>query len=338
MHGVSLRLQGRWDDALQVLDLTGEVAPPIYAALFGGTRSQILVARGDPDGLTLARSLRPFWREEGLVATTAGSAEMEAAELAGDQATAYDTYRVVVDTLVGIWHPLFQARVRLAATTLAAFASGASRRSAIERAADAPLVAGLVDDAHAVLERRSEKSGTSWGPESRAWEARIDAELLRWRWAADIAPPSPERLVEVWREAEARFETYAAPYELAGVRAALAEVLAATGDADGARSAKDAATETAQQLGAVPLLRLLGRTTSAPVASRDVRQALTRRESEILALVAQGRTNGEIGRQLFISTKTVSVHVSNILGKLGASGRTEAAAIARRDGLLGENV
>jgi DNA-binding NarL/FixJ family response regulator len=62
--------------------------------------------------------------------------------------------------------------------------------------------------------------------------------------------------------------------------------------------------------------------------------ALTARETEILALVAQGRSNGEIARQLFISAKTVSVHVSNILAKLGASGRTEAAAIARRDGLL----
>ena len=61
---------------------------------------------------------------------------------------------------------------------------------------------------------------------------------------------------------------------------------------------------------------------------------LTAREREILALVADGRSNGEIGKQLFISTKTVSVHVSNILGKLGAAGRTEAAAIARRDGLL----
>jgi DNA-binding NarL/FixJ family response regulator len=51
-------------------------------------------------------------------------------------------------------------------------------------------------------------------------------------------------------------------------------------------------------------------------------------------LVAQGRSNAEIGRQLFISTKTVSVHVSNILAKLGASGRTEAASLARGLGLL----
>ena len=62
--------------------------------------------------------------------------------------------------------------------------------------------------------------------------------------------------------------------------------------------------------------------------------ALTPREHEILTLVAQGRSNGEIARQLYISAKTVSVHVSNILAKLGASGRTEAAALARRRGLL----
>ena len=61
---------------------------------------------------------------------------------------------------------------------------------------------------------------------------------------------------------------------------------------------------------------------------------LTPRESEILALVAEGRSNGEIGKQLFISTKTVSVHVSNILAKLDAASRTEAAAVARRRGLI----
>ena len=61
---------------------------------------------------------------------------------------------------------------------------------------------------------------------------------------------------------------------------------------------------------------------------------LTRREREVLEQFSAGRSNGEIAARLFISTKTVSVHVSNILAKLGASGRTEAAAIARRRGLL----
>jgi DNA-binding NarL/FixJ family response regulator len=78
-------------------------------------------------------------------------------------------------------------------------------------------------------------------------------------------------------------------------------------------------------------LRALG---STPARAAEPAAELTPREAEILALVAQGRSNGEIGRQLFISTKTVSVHVSNILAKLGAAGRTEAAAIAHRRGLL----
>ena len=54
----------------------------------------------------------------------------------------------------------------------------------------------------------------------------------------------------------------------------------------------------------------------------------------MLALVAEGRSNGEIGRALFISTKTASVHVSNILAKLGVASRGEAVAVARSAGLL----
>lgn len=61
---------------------------------------------------------------------------------------------------------------------------------------------------------------------------------------------------------------------------------------------------------------------------------LTRRELEVLELVAEGHSNGEIGRRLFISTKTVSVHVSHVLAKLGAASRTQAVAIARRLGIL----
>lgn len=73
-----------------------------------------------------------------------------------------------------------------------------------------------------------------------------------------------------------------------------------------------------------------GGATTGPLAG------LTAREREVLRLVAVGRSNGEIGAELFISTKTASVHVSNILAKLGVGGRGEAAAIAHRDGLLDE--
>jgi DNA-binding CsgD family transcriptional regulator len=60
---------------------------------------------------------------------------------------------------------------------------------------------------------------------------------------------------------------------------------------------------------------------------------LSKRELEVLALIAQGRTNREIGDRLFISQKTVGVHVGNILAKLGVSGRVEAAAVSIRLGL-----
>src|SRR6266540_5329929 len=60
---------------------------------------------------------------------------------------------------------------------------------------------------------------------------------------------------------------------------------------------------------------------------------LTERELQVLQLVAEGRSNREIASTLFISPKTASVHVSNILAKLGAASRTEAAAIAHREGL-----
>jgi DNA-binding NarL/FixJ family response regulator len=60
---------------------------------------------------------------------------------------------------------------------------------------------------------------------------------------------------------------------------------------------------------------------------------LTVRELEVLQLVAAGRSNREIAAELFISAKTASVHVSNILGKLGVASRGEAAATAYREGL-----
>ena len=65
--------------------------------------------------------------------------------------------------------------------------------------------------------------------------------------------------------------------------------------------------------------------------------ALTPREREVLDMVAEGKTNREIGDALFISESTAGVHVSNILGKLGASNRVEAAAVAVRAGVGAED-
>jgi DNA-binding NarL/FixJ family response regulator len=67
------------------------------------------------------------------------------------------------------------------------------------------------------------------------------------------------------------------------------------------------------------------------------RHGLTPREQEVLQHLVEGRTNRQIARALFITEKTASVHVSNIMGKLGAANRSEAAAIARRLRLLEPN-
>jgi DNA-binding CsgD family transcriptional regulator/tetratricopeptide (TPR) repeat protein len=88
-------------------------------------------------------------------------------------------------------------------------------------------------------------------------------------------------------------------------------------------------TEATAVGGASPLVQgLVGSAT----ATRDT-FGLSPREREVLSLIALGRTNREIGDRLFISQKTVGVHVGNILAKLGVSGRVEAAAVAIRLGL-----
>lgn len=167
------------------------------------------------------------------------------------------------------------------------------------------------------------------------WVARRAAEHLRWRWLAQLDPPSADELVSAWRHAEETAVEFGSVPELAQTRVRLAGVLRATGDAAGARAAADLAREAAHAMNAEPLLAELLAQGSAPApATGSSAAVLTPREAEILALVAEGRSNGEIGEQLFISTKTVSAHVCNILAKLDAASRTEAAAVARRRGLL----
>ncbi len=101
------------------------------------------------------------------------------------------------------------------------------------------------------------------------------------------------------------------------------------------------AVAVAESLGATPLIeaadilsRRLGIRASAPAADRDV--LLTAREREVLRLVAEGHSNSRIAADLYISPKTASVHVSRIIAKLEVANRVEAAAVARRLGLLAD--
>ena len=176
-----------------------------------------------------------------------------------------------------------------------------------------------------------------WGPEGQAWVTRLDAELLRVRWLAGVDAPAAADLVEAWRDTARAFDAIGYAYETARSRTVLAEVLRASGDPAAADRERDLAVAGATALQAAPLLGRLGVVDPASTTDRrrEVEPAgLTPRELEVLDLMAAGRSNSEIGQQLFISRKTASVHVSNILAKLGAVSRTEAVALARRRGLL----
>ena len=71
-----------------------------------------------------------------------------------------------------------------------------------------------------------------------------------------------------------------------------------------------------------------------PPASAPASYGLTGQELSVLRLLAAGRTNAQIGAELYISPRTAGVHVTNILRKLGVSGRVQAATVAERAGLL----
>ncbi|MCT9145711.1 response regulator transcription factor, partial [Streptomyces violarus] len=163
----------------------------------------------------------------------------------------------------------------------------------------------------------------------QAWLARAEAEWIRAVSGPDAA---------AWSKAVTAFG-YGDVYERARCRLRYAEALAAAGRREEATAEARAVRETADDLGATPLREQVdalvrrGRLSDTP-GTDDRVGVLTAREQEVLRQLALGRSNRQIGDELFISGKTASVHVSNILAKLGASSRGEAVAIAYREGLI----
>ena len=153
-------------------------------------------------------------------------------------------------------------------------------------------------------------------------------------------PPPRRCRRDRWQAAVEAFD-YGCVYEVACCQWRLAQALLGAGDRAGATAAAMAAYQTAVRLDAQPLQGALeglasrGRLNlgvSAPHPRGD--GGLTPREREVLALLEQGRSNRQIAEQLFISGKTVSVHVTRILAKLGVHSRRDAAAHARKLGLI----
>jgi DNA-binding CsgD family transcriptional regulator len=234
-----------------------------------------------------------------------------------------------------LWRvPTFDARMRLSALLIGQLATDAGRTPGEARRDVVEAGSGLADAAQEAA-RYSESMQRYVGPEAHAWAQRAGAEHLRLRWQSGIDIPSPDEMVDAWRAVSDRFEQLGHRFETARSQARMAAALHAAGHEKDAADRRAQVQGVALVLGARPLLRELGSQPAAAFEPSGHRgQALTVRELEVLELVSLGRSNRDIADQLYISVKTASVHVSNILSKLGARSRTEAVAVARHLGVI----
>ncbi|WP_210583960.1 helix-turn-helix transcriptional regulator [Streptomyces sp. GESEQ-35] len=318
---------GRWDECLSAAASDAEVLPAAggYTA---GPALYVALARGDVKAADRARALLegPF---DWMATLVAGIVLTDAAALLGDQDEAVEQMRSTVAALTDDAGTPPDATVRLAALALSAVADSAValRRTGDEAGAHrlAETAVELVELARNVAGHGDD--GIPQGPEGQAWLARAEAEWMRAVSGSDA---------EAWGKAVAAFD-FGDPYERARCRLRYAEALLAADRREEAAVEAGAAREMAVELRATPLLEradaLIRRGRLSDTGSHSP-SLLTAREQDVLRLLALGRSNRQIGEELFITGKTASVHVSNILGKLSAASRTEAVAIAYRRGLI----
>ena len=325
---------GKWDHAQEIADgFPVRVTSPPEAYL-SSMALFIDVARGNPAAEERRAWIEPFWSARGFDPFIARGllAEHDLWQGDTDQALA-EAQSAIDDDNVPPWG-FAPSVIRPAAVALSARADRAAEARA---AGDDQLARAELAAAEELL--RIAREGAAFpkrpkfilGPEGRGWLARAEAEYQRAAGAND--PRAWQAVLDAFGPAYV--------YEIARTQWRLAEALAEAGRRDEAEQQWRLAAQTADRLRARPLRRALedlgrrARIGTAPDDPPDGARltSLTSREREVLRLIAAGRSNREIASVLFISPKTASVHVSNILGKLGAASRTEAAAIAHREGL-----
>ncbi|RBY80752.1 helix-turn-helix transcriptional regulator [Blastococcus sp. TF02A-26] len=329
---VARYVTGDWDGSLALAERLARV--PDMSAHVRAAGLLVRVGRGDPaaaERLAWARGLASRLEAHVLLMLATAGAAIELAARDGAPEVAVAEVEGAAAQMRALWGSNRLGVVRLVALGLAALAdaAGSDADGAGRWVARGEELAAL---AHAAVADHRRDVG-EYGPEAAAWLARVEAEVGRLHGRS-----SPE----AWRAAVEAFG-YGHVYEQARSRWRLAEALLAAGERETAAAELQQAAEVAVRLGAAPLLEAvtaLARRGRLPVALPglgrvpDATAVFTPREVEVLALLARGRTNRQIGAELYISEKTASVHVSNILAKLGAGSRTEAVAIAAARGLL----
>ncbi|WP_233571577.1 helix-turn-helix transcriptional regulator [Cellulomonas triticagri] len=310
---------------------SADPGPPRALSAVEGVQMYAVVARGDADAAERSLSLLHGQHGDTMITLIAGGCAVDALTWAGRLDEAVALAHELLDEIGRVWSDYFLGGIWLSALGIAALAdlAAADRLAGRDPAEHLAVGARLLERAVVTADRGRPRGG-QMGPEGRAWLARAHAEHGRLTGTDDPA---------TWGRTAEGFD-YGYDYEVARARRRWAEALLTTGDRDAAREQAALALATAREIGAVPLATALGDLSrrarldlpGVPGGGADV---LTAREAEVLALVAEGLSNRQIGERLYISGKTVSVHVSRVLGKLGVGGRTEAVAVAHRRGLLG---
>ncbi len=329
----SLTRLGRWTEAASVL--ARHPIPntlPVGLLRVARARAMLAARRGDTD-----RALGQL-------------AEAEAQPVDGWHRSVLEATAADVHLALGNWTEAARAAepgwesTRTTSVLWAARFAMLGVAAAVERTLDERARRETINVAEAisVLRERidlarsfAERSPAGLKPDTTAHLAHAVASLTR----LTVSDP------DAWAEATARWNELGDRWMTATTLLREAEAAALAGSADRAASSIRHAHLIASELGAAPLLaeiEAVSRRTrisiEAPtrvILGQSSAEALglTPRENEVLALVAAGRTNRQIGTELFVSEKTASVHVSNILRKLGVSSRVDAAAVAQRLGI-----
>jgi DNA-binding CsgD family transcriptional regulator len=205
-------------------------------------------------------------------------------------------------------------------------ADPAERRWMLPAAVEIELAAGDVAAARRVADELAVEQRTSPMPMMRALVDQAEAAVRLDEGDAGAA-------VVLARQAWARWRELDVPYEAARCRVLAARAFRTLGDDPSASMEFDAARAVFADLGARPALAAIDALMASD--SSDRAGGLTARETEVLRLVAEGKTNRLIALDLYLSEKTVARHLSNIFAKLGVSTRSAATAYAYQHGLAG---